>query len=137
MMSSIRNSRTRKIIGDNHGISLLEVLVAMMLVSIVVLGMAGFSTVAIKGSAFSQKMTKAVILAQDALEEIRRVGYRPALSGERSHTEAYGTIPDEPLFERLVTASPNTPARGLQTITVKVAWDSDRHSISLATILAE
>lgn len=134
-MSSLMNSR--KIIGDNQGISLLEVLVAMMLVSIVVLGMAGFSTVAIKGSALSQKMTKAVTLGQDSLEEIRRVGYRPALSDERSLTEAYGTIPDEPLFERIVTTKPNTPAPGLQTLTVKVAWDSDRHSISLATLLAE
>jgi len=135
MRSSIGNFR--KIIGDNHGISLLEVLVAMMLVSIVVLGMAGFSTVAIKGSALSQKMTKAVILAQDSLEEIRRIGYRAALLDEPSHTEAYGKIPDEPLFERIVTTKPDTPSPGLQTITVKVAWDSDRHAISLATILAE
>jgi prepilin-type N-terminal cleavage/methylation domain-containing protein len=134
-MGSLMNSR--KIIGGDHGISLLEVLVAMMLVSILVLGMAGFSTVAIKGSTFSQRMTKAVTLAQDTLEEIRRVGYRHALSEERSHSETYGTIQDEPLFERLVTTKPNTPAHGLQTITVKVAWDSDRHSISLATILAE
>jgi len=126
-----------KIIGENRGISLLEVLVAMMLVSIVVLGMAGFSTVAIKGSALSQKMTKAVTLAQDSLEEIRRVGYRHLMSDDRSLTEAYGTIPDEPLFERIVTTKPQTPAPGLQTITVKVAWDSGRHSVSLATILSE
>jgi len=56
---------------------------------------------------------------------------------EPSHTEAYGKIPDEPLFERIVTTKPDTPSPGLQTITVKVAWDSDRHAISLATILAE
>ncbi|UCE64636.1 MAG: prepilin-type N-terminal cleavage/methylation domain-containing protein [Nitrospirota bacterium] len=135
MMSSRRSSR--KTIGNNQGISLLEVLVAMMLVSIVVLGIAGFSTVAIKGSALSRKMTKVVTLAQDSLEEIRRVGYRPALSDERSQVEPYGSIPGEPLFERIVTTKPNTPAPGLQTITVKVAWDSDRHAISLATILAE
>jgi type II secretory pathway pseudopilin PulG len=135
MRSSIWKSR--KIIGDNQGISLLEVLVAMMLVSIVVLGMAGFSTVAIKGSALSRKMTKAVTLAQDSMEEIRREGYLPVLLDERSHTEAYGSIPDEPQFERIVITKPDTPAPGLQTITVKVTWDSDRHAISLATILAE
>ena len=127
----------KKNISHNQGVSLLEVLVAMMLVSIVVLGMAGFSTVAIKGSALSQKMTKAVTLAQDSLEEIRRVGYRPHLLDEDSDIGAYGTIPGEPLFERIVTTKPKAPAPGLQTITVKVAWDSDRHAISLATILAE
>lgn len=134
-MSSKGLSRT--IIGDTHGISLLEVLVAMMLVSVVVLGMAGFGTVAIEGLAISKKMTTAILLAQDSLEEIRRLGYRPALSEERSRNEAYGAIPHAPLFERIVTTNPNTPASGLQTITVKVAWDSGRHSISLATILAE
>lgn len=135
-MRSLRRNY-RKTIGNNQGISLLEVLVAMTLVSIAILGMAGFSTVAIKGSTLSQKMTNAVILAQDSLEEIRRIGYRPSMVDQRSHIEAYGTIPGEPLFERTVTTKPNTPATGLQTITVKVAWDSDRHSVSFATILSE
>ena len=135
-MRSLRRNY-RKTFGNNQGISLLEVLVAMTLVSIAVLGMAGFSTVAIKGSALSQKMTKAVTLAQDSLEEIRRIGYRPSVFDQRSHIEAYGTIPGEPLFERIVTTKPNTPATGLQTITVKVAWDSDRHSVSFSTILSE
>ena len=109
----------------------------MVLVSVVLLGMAGFNTVAIKGSAFSQKMTTAVTLAQDAFEEVRRIGYRPSLSGEVTKSEPYGSIPDEPLFQRTVITKPNTPSPGLQTITVKVVWDSDAHSTSLSTILAE
>ena len=135
MRNSILN--LRKSICEDLGISLLEVLIALMLVSMVVLGNAGFRMVAINGSAFSQKMTKAVTLAQDSMEDVRRVGYRTALSGELSQTEAYGTIPDEPIFERTVTIKPVVPAPGLQTMMVKVAWDSDRHAISLATILAE
>lgn len=126
-----------KTICNRQGISLLEVLIAMMLVSLVVLGVAGLSTVAIQGSAFSQKMTKAVTLGQVALEEIRRSGYRPGLLNEDSHTEAYGIIPEEPLFKRILTMIPDTPAPGFQIITVKVAWDLDRHFITLSTILAE
>ena len=135
MKSFFRNSR--KLIGNKKGISLLEVLISMVLVSMAVLGMAGFSTVFIKGSSLSQKMTKAVVLAQDSMEEIRHRGYRPALAGDQTHTEAYGTIPHEPVFERTKTTKPNAPAPGLQTVSIKVAWDSNRHSISLATILAE
>jgi len=129
--------KARKTIGDNLGVSLLEVLVAMALVSVVVLGMAGFSTVAIKGLAFSQKITTAVTLAQDALEEVHRVGYRPTLSEELTQTEPYGSIPGEPFFERIVITQPNRPSPGLQAITVKVTWDSNRHSTSLSTFLAE
>ena len=135
MKSFLRNSRQH--IGNKKGISLLEVLISMVLVSMAVLGMAGFSTVFIKGSSLSQKMTKAVALAQDSMEEIRRRGYRPALAGDQTHTEAYGTIPNEPGFERIMTTQPNTPAPGLQTVSIQVAWDSDRHFISLATILTE
>ena len=122
---------------NNRGISLLEVLIAMTLVSVILLGFAGFTSVAIKGSAFSQKMTTAVTLTQDTLEEVRRVGYRASLSGEDSQTEPYGSIPNEPLFQRIVVTKANTPAPGLQTIIVKVAWDSGAHSTSLSTILAE
>ena len=120
-----------------RGISLLEVLIAMALVSFILLGFAGFSTVAIKGSAFSQKMTTAVTLAQDTLEEVRRIGYRAALLREDIQNEPYGSIPNEPLFQRTVVIQANTPAPGLQTIIVKVAWDSGAHSTSLSTILAE
>lgn len=109
----------------------------MALVSIVLLGMAGFSAVAIKGSSFGQKMTKAVTLAQDALEEVRRVGFRPELLGEVTQVEPYGSISQEPLFERTVVIKADTPSSGLQYITVKVAWDKDIHSTSLSTILAE
>ena len=122
---------------NDRGISLLEVLIAMALVSFILLGFAGFSTVAIQGSAFSQKMTTAVTLAHDTLEEIRRIGYRATLLGEDSQTESYGSIPHEPLFQRTVVTKANTPAPGLQTIIVKVAWDSGAHSTSLSTILAE
>ena len=110
---------------------------AMALVTMVVLGMAGFGAVAIKGSAFSQKMTKAVTLAQDALEEVRREGYRPTLSEELNQTEPYGSIPGEPYFERTVITQPHSPSPGLQSITVTVSWESNRHSTSLATMLAE
>ena len=134
-MRRVHYPRRRR--GNSRGISLLEVLIAMALVSFILLGFAGFSTVAIKGSAFSQKMTTAVTLAQDTLEEVRRIGYRATVSGEDSQNEPYGSIPNEPLFQRTVVTQANTPAPGLQTIIVKVAWDAGAHSTSLSTILAE
>ena len=124
-------------IENDRGSSLLEVLMAMVLVSVVVLGIAGFSTVSINGAAFSKEMTTAVTLAQDTLEDIRRVGYGSSVSRVRTDIEPYGSITDALLFERTVITEPNTPAMGLQTITVKVAWDADAHSTSFSTILAE
>ncbi|MGB0910899.1 MAG: type IV pilus modification PilV family protein [Nitrospirales bacterium] len=125
------------ILTANRGASLLEILIAMVLVSIAILGVAGFSTVSIKGTAFSQELTIAVTLAQDALEELRREGYRSTAVGVVTNTEPYGSIAGAPLFQRTVVTKANTPARGLQTVMVNVAWDDDAHSTSLSTILAE
>lgn len=110
---------------------------AMGIVSVVLLGVSGFSTVSIQGMTYSQKMTKAATLAQDQLEDIRRVGYRPAVSGVLTSTEPYGSIGDAPLFQRTVVVEAQTPGKGLQTVTVTVAWDTDSHSTSFSTILAE
>ena len=127
----------RSNISTNRGGSLLEVLIAMVLVSVVILGVAGFSSVSIKGAAFSQKMTVAVTLAQDKLEDVRRIGYRRSLTGVVTDNEPYGSITNAPLFERTVVTEPHTPASGLQTIMVKVSWDNNTHSTSFSTILAE
>jgi len=123
--------------GHNHGLALLEVLIALALVSVVLLGLAGLSTVAIKGSSLSREMTTAITLAQDKLEEVRLGGYRASLSGSISQVEPYGSITDEPFYTRTVFVQPNTPMVGLQTVTVTVHWDADAHSASLSTMMAE
>ena len=124
-------------ITTNYGASLLEVLISMVLVSLVVLGVAGFSTISIKGTAFGKEMTIAVTLAQDALEEVHRVGYRPSVSGVITNKEPYGSIAGAEKFERTVVTEANSPANGMQTITVNVAWDADVHSTTFSTILSE
>ncbi|GJL64898.1 MAG: hypothetical protein NPIRA04_35520 [Nitrospirales bacterium] len=121
----------------NQGSSLLEVLMAMVLVSVVILGISGFSTVSIHGMTFSQKMTIAATLAQDQLEDIRRIGYRPSVSGVVTSTEPYGSMKDTPFFQRTVVLEAQTPGKGLQTVTVTVTWDAGSHSTSFSTMLAE
>jgi len=123
--------------GHNHGIALLEVLIALALVSVVLLGLAGLSTVAIKGASLSREMTTAITLAQDKLEEVRLGGYQASLSGSISQVESYGSITEEPFYTRTVFIKPNTPMVGLQMVTVTVQWDADAHSASLSTLLAE
>ena len=124
-------------ISSNQGASLLEVLIAMVLVSVSILGVAGFSTVSIKGTAFGKEMTMAVTLAQDALEEASRVGYQSSLSGVVTVTESYGSIARAPFYARTVVTEAQTPVPGLQKVTVTVVWDADEHATSLSTILAE
>ncbi|GJL54221.1 MAG: hypothetical protein NPIRA02_13530 [Nitrospirales bacterium] len=131
----VRNALSK--MATNRGSSLLEVLMAMALISVAITGISGFSTASITGMSVSQKMTKAVTLAQDQIEEVLRMGYRRSLSGVTTSTEPYGSMIDAPLFKRTVVVEAGTPAPGMQTVTVTVAWDADAHATSLSTLLTE
>ncbi|NVL90369.1 MAG: prepilin-type N-terminal cleavage/methylation domain-containing protein [Desulfobacterales bacterium] len=117
---------------NNKGFTLLEILIAMVILSIGLLGMAVLTGGIMRGNTFSNELTTATTLAQDRMEDIKRAGY----SGASSLTENYNEISNFPLHKR-VTNVVDGPASGMRTVTVTVYWDSDAHSIVLKTILAE
>ncbi len=119
----------------NHkGLTLLEAVIAMALFMVAVLALAGVAVTASKGAAASRHLTIAATLAQDKLEEVRNAGYDAGASLET--TEAYGSIPNFSLYQRVVEMQPGRPVPGLQTATVMVSWADDRHSVTVSTILA-
>lgn len=119
----------------NHkGLTLLEAVIAMALFFVVVLAFAGVTVTTSKGAAASRHLTMATTLAQSKLEQIRSIGYDPAAALET--TETYGTIPDFDMYQRIVRMETGRPVPGLQTATVTVWWSDDRHSVTVATILA-
>ncbi|MEC4674614.1 MAG: hypothetical protein VST68_10530 [Nitrospirota bacterium] len=117
--------------------TLLEVVVAMGLVFVALLALAGLTTTAMKGASFGKHLTIATTLAQERLEEIKREGYRRNLAGVLETLEAYKTIPDYSLYQRITNIQPNIPIAGLQKVLVKVAWADDQHAVTLSTMLAE
>lgn len=122
---------------NNHkGLTLLEAVIAMGLFFVAVLAFSGLAITASKGAAASQHLTTATTLVQDKLEQVRRTGYTPELTVPIETTEAYATIPDFPLYKRVVGMQPSRPVPGLQTATVTVWWADDRHSVSVSTILS-
>lgn len=119
----------------NHkGLTLLEAVIAMALFFVAVLAFAGVTVTASKGAAASKHLTTAAILAQEKLEQVRGAGYDSAAALET--TEAYGTIPDFDMYQRIVRMETGRPVPGLQTATVTVWWADDRHSVTISTILA-
>ena len=119
---------------NHQGLTLLEAVIAMALFFVAVLAFAGVTVTASKGAAASKHLTMATTLVQNKLEQVRSAGYDPAAALET--TEAYGTIPDFELYERVVRMETGRPVPGLQTATVTVSWSDDRHSVTISTILA-
>ena len=119
---------------NDSGFTLLEVLVAMAVLAIGSLGATTLTLSILRGNTFSNQITTATTLAQDKLEDVKRLGFVAAASG----TENYGSIAHYSSYKR-VTAVAGTPAATpvTKTVTVTVLWGADKHRVTLNTILAQ
>ncbi len=124
-----------KLVRNQQGLSLLEIVIAMAVVFLALMGFAGFSVVAHTGVNASEKMTRAIILAQEKMEDVKREGVPPGLIIPLSTTEAYGTITGAPQHERTLTITPHDPMPGLHTAIVMMQWDKGAHTTFLKTYL--
>jgi type IV pilus assembly protein PilV len=116
---------------DDKGFTLLESIIAITILSIGLLAMASLTVAIIKGNTLSNNMTTATVLAQDKMENIRKLGY----DGAVNETENYGAISGYPLFKRATTVLDDTPYSDMKSVTVTVYWDSNAHSVELKTII--
>ncbi len=121
----------RRLHKNNRGFTLLEILVAMTVFSVGLLGMAALTVGIIRGNLSSNNLTTASTLAQDRMENIIRAGYASA----SDLTENYGGITNYPLYKRVTVINNNSPAADMKTVTITVYWDSDSRSVVLKTIL--
>lgn len=107
-------------LNNQRGLSLLEVLMALIVVFLALLGFAGFSVVAHTGMTTSEKMTRAITLAQEKLEDVRRDGIPASLTTTWVNMEPYGSITGAIHHQRILTVQPHVPMSGLHTVTVEV-----------------
>jgi Tfp pilus assembly protein PilV len=111
----------------------MEVLIAMVILTIGLLGVAALITGIINSNKLSNRMSVATVLVQDKIEDIKRAGYDSAADD----TEDYNTISNYSLYKRITDVTDDNPAAGMKKIVVTVYWDSDAHSVELKTIMAE
>jgi type IV pilus assembly protein PilV len=118
-----------------NGFTLIEILIATVIITIVSLGATTLSVGIMRGNSFSKRLTTATTLAQDRLEDVKRLGY--ANVGTAAVTQNYGTIANFSGYKRVVTVTNDTPAAKMKTVNVIVYWDVDQHSTQASTILSE
>jgi prepilin-type N-terminal cleavage/methylation domain-containing protein len=127
----------RRALSSPHGFTLLEVLVAIVILSIGLMGTAGLTTGIIRSNHFSKNLTSATAAAQTQLESIKSGGYSKAVDSD---------YPDDTVimggmtFYRSTEITPNTPAANMRTAVVTVNWteaNNTSRSVTLQTILAE
>jgi type IV pilus assembly protein PilV len=115
----------------------MEVLVAMLILSVGLLGMAALITGIINSNKLSNRISAATVLAQDKMEKVRQVGYSGMPASDTTTPEPYNSITNYSLYKRVTFTDVDNPAADLKKITVTVYWDADDHSVVLNTILAK
>jgi prepilin-type N-terminal cleavage/methylation domain-containing protein len=123
------------------GFTLLEVLLAMALVGVAILGLLGVYVSGLKAVAQQRDRTTAVDLARRTLEGIKAVPWSelPADDADFEGGPRAGAFPPSPYpgegqFRVLVKVVADDPH--LRTVTVRVRWGPS-HEVKLATVLSE
>jgi prepilin-type N-terminal cleavage/methylation domain-containing protein len=124
-----------KIWKETNGFTLIEILIATIIITIASLGVATLTVGVMRENSFSKRLAAATALVQDQLEEVKRLGYSNAATA--AGTQHYGAIANFTGYKRVVTVSSNTPAANMKTVDVTVFWDADKHSVKASTIISE
>jgi type IV pilus assembly protein PilV len=114
------------------GFTLIEILIALVIFSISMLAFAGLTVTATRSGSYGSRMTEAVTLAQDKLEELKANSWEEIISGEDQETGATG-INYTRNWNVLETGN-----RNLKTVSIKIDWkDRTDHSISFFTVISQ
>ena len=116
----------------NQGFTIVEVLIALSMLTIGLLGVAGLTLMIIYGNSFSRTLTTATALAQDKLEELRDTPYENIEDGKKTLVERNIT------YTRVWQVTADQPATGMKTVEVTVSWATlrQRQPVVLKTIIA-
>ena len=117
----------------SKGFTLIEILIAMVLLSVALLALAGLMVYSTKNNVFGGGMTEAATFAQDKLEELFITPWANIISGTDqvmgstgvNYSRNWAVVPD--------VAPPN---HNLISIRIRINWnDGTDHAVSILSVL--
>ena len=114
--------------GESEGFTLVEVLVAIVVLSVALLALAGLQIISIRGNSFGNHMTEAVTLAKDVMEEMKNTQWEQIQGSTDAPRGGSGIV-----YHRVCSV---TASDEIKTVTVRVTWDEENHQVALVTKIA-
>ena len=113
----------------SKGFTLIEILVAIIILSISLLALAGLMATTTQNTSFGGHITEAATFAQDQLEQLRVTPWANIISGTNTIPGSTGIV-----YNRTWNVVPNG---NLRTITITISW-TDRvfHSFNLISAIS-
>jgi len=129
-------------IRKQRGFTLIEIFIAILLLTFGLLGTAALTTGVVRGNVGSKNMTAATAIAQTCFEENRRVGYSnagtvPAGGTNNCPTGTSTVTSGGASFTRALTI--DASVSNIKTLSVTVSWSegaTGNKSITLKTVMA-
>jgi prepilin-type N-terminal cleavage/methylation domain-containing protein len=118
-----------------EGFTLIEIMIAVVITSIGLLALGGLQVSLIRANALSQRMTAAISVAEQKLEQVKNAPYANIQSESATQIQ----LPDLDLtFTRQVTVTDNSPLTNTKTVNVTVTWldGLKTYTIPFRTIIA-
>jgi Tfp pilus assembly protein PilV len=110
------------------GFTMIEVMIAVLLTALTVIGVLGLYRIESRASAFSRRETEAAVLAQDKLEELRtQAAPTVNATGTDQPADQFSTGSPPNFFDRSWTISVSADA-AVYNISVTVSWDEDGYT---------
>ena len=126
--------KSKPSISSEEGFTLVEIMIALVVLSVGLVALAGLQISAIRGNAFSKRMTTAVSIANEKMEQLKNSSYANILS-----ESSIQVVQSNMNFSRQVTVTNNSPLPNTKTVNVTVTWSggSKSHSVPMTTIISQ
>ena len=117
-----------------EGFTLIEIMITLVIISIGLMALSGLQVNAIRGNVFSKRLTTAVSIGEEKLEQIKNTSYANIQS--ESSTQINKSNMN---FTRQVTVINNTNPANTKSVKVTVTWTqgSKSYAVPISTLLSQ
>ncbi len=121
-----------KILSNQRGFTLLELMIALVILAIGLLGLAGLHVSAMHGNVSGFKISTASAVAQQRIEELKALDPSAAALSQGTHVDGSVTVQGV-TYNKSYTIQDNIPITGTSTITLTVTWVEPATGVNRST----